>query len=190
MLRTQRYAVGAAVGAFVLALAVSGCGGSGTSSTPSSTPTPSATSSSSGSSAGGSSAQPGADTLSTAKADKVGTVVVDNKGFVLYRFDQDTAKPTSKSNCYGTCATLWPPALATGSVNVKGIDKSLVGTVTRADGSKQLTLAGWPLYRYSKDDQPHEAYGQGVAGTWFAATPTGAKAASSTGGGSGGGSGY
>lgn len=33
-------------------------------------------------------------------------MVVDGKGFVLYRFDNDTAKP-SKSNCYGTCATLW-----------------------------------------------------------------------------------
>ncbi|MFE3524026.1 hypothetical protein ACFXOD_20835 [Streptomyces sp. NPDC059161] len=179
MLRTQRYAVGAAAGTFVLALAVSACGSSGTSSAPSS----------SGSGSSSSSSQPAAGTLTTAKADKVGTVVVDGKGFVLYRFDEDTAKP-SKSNCYGTCATLWPAAPATGNVNVKGIDKSLVGTVTRADGSKQLTLAGWPLYRYSKDDQPHEAYGQGVGGIWFAATPTGAKAASDTGGSSGGGSGY
>jgi predicted lipoprotein with Yx(FWY)xxD motif len=180
MLRTQRYAVGAAAGAFVLALAVSGCGSSGTSSIPSP----------SGSNSSSSATQPVADTLSTAKADKVGTVVVDNKGFVLYRFDKDTAKPTSKSNCYGACASQWPAATATRDITVKGIDKSLVGTVTRADGSKQLTLAGWPLYRYAKDDQPHEAYGQGVGGIWFAATPTGAKAVSSTGGGSGGGSGY
>ncbi|MFG2721533.1 hypothetical protein ACGFW5_25055 [Streptomyces sp. NPDC048416] len=179
MLRTQRYAVGAAAGAFVLALAVSGCGSGATSSTPS----PSKT--------GSSSSQPSGAALSTAKADKVGTVVVDGKGFVLYRFDKDTAKPAPKSNCYGTCAAQWPPAPAPAAgVNVKGIDSSLLGTVTRADGSKQLTLAGWPLYRYAKDVAPHEASGQGVGGIWFAATPTGAKAASSTGDGSGGGSGY
>ncbi|MEU9098120.1 hypothetical protein [Streptomyces sp. NPDC048361] len=184
MLRTQRYAVGAAAGTFVLALTLGACGSSGTSSTP----TPSGTGPSTSAPA-----RPTAGSLSTAKVDKVGTVVVDGKGFVLYRFDKDTAKPVPKSNCYGTCATQWPPALATGSVNVKNIDKSLVSTVTRADGSKQLTLAGWPLYRYAKDDAPHEAYGQGVGGIWFAATPTGAKAATSAGTGTdtpGGGSGY
>ncbi|MGW2863522.1 hypothetical protein [Streptomyces sp. NPDC001205] len=181
MLRTQRFAVGATAGAFVIALAVSGCGSGSGSSTPS-PPTGSSVNSS---------APPSADTLSTAKVDKVGTVVVDGKGFVLYRFDKDTAQPVPRSNCYGACAAQWPPAPATGRVTMKGIDKSLVGTVTRTDGSKQLTLAGWPLYRYAQDDQPHEAYGQGVGGIWFAATPTGAKAASgATGTTSGGGSGY
>ncbi|WP_406507298.1 hypothetical protein [Streptomyces sp. NBC_00212] len=189
MLRTQRIAVGATAGAFALALAVSGCG-SGSSNSGSGGST-SASSPSTSSSSGSSAARPATDTLSTAKVDKVGTVVVDGKGFVLYRFDKDTAKPTPKSNCYGTCAAQWPPAPATGNVTVKGIDKSLVGTVTRNDGTKQLTLAGRPLYRYAKDDEPHEAYGQGVGGIWFAATPTGAKAMTSdTGSSSGGGSGY
>jgi predicted lipoprotein with Yx(FWY)xxD motif len=112
--------------------------------------------------------------------------VTDSKGYVLYRFDADSAHPTRVS-CYGTCAVVWPAATAKGSVTVKGIDKSLVSTVKRSGGTSQLTLAGWPLYRYAKDDQPKEAYGQGVGGTWWAVTPTGAKAttatASSTGGG-------
>ncbi|MFD7338812.1 hypothetical protein ACFV98_22795 [Streptomyces violascens] len=185
MLRNQRIAVGATAGVFALALAVSGCGsGSSNSGSGGSTSTTSPSTS-------GSTAQPAASTLSTAKVDKVGTVVVDGKGFVLYRFDKDTAKPTPRSNCYGTCAAQWPPAPATGNVTVKGIDKSLVGSVTRNDGTRQLTLAGWPLYRYAKDDEPHEAYGQGIGGIWFAATPTGAKAMTSdTGNSSGGGSGY
>ncbi|MFE6808018.1 hypothetical protein ACFVEN_41215 [Streptomyces sp. NPDC057681] len=62
------------------------------------------------------------------------------------------------------------------NVTVKGIDKKLVSTVKRADGTTQITLPGRPLYRYARDDGPKEAYGQGVDGTWFAATPTGAKA--------------
>ncbi|RVU16546.1 hypothetical protein EOT10_36685 [Streptomyces antnestii] len=176
--RNTRIAGYAAVGAAVFALALSGCGGSGGGSKSSGTAKSSAPTTSSA-------------TLTAAKVDKVGTVVTDSKGFVLYRFDQDSAKPT-KVTCYGSCATLWPAATATDakSITVKGIDKKLVSTVKRSDGTTQITLAGWPLYRYSKDDQPKEAYGQGVLGTWFAATPTGAKAMSTNGGSSGSGSGY
>jgi hypothetical protein len=50
-----------------------------------------------------------------------------------------------------------------------------VGTVTRADGSRQLTLDGWPLYEYSGDLSAGETNGQGVDGTWYAVTATGAK---------------
>ncbi|MFB6674073.1 hypothetical protein ACFCWG_17040 [Streptomyces sp. NPDC056390] len=62
------------------------------------------------------------------------------------------------------------------NVTVKGVAKRLVSTVKRANGTTRITLAGRPLYRYARDDGPKEAYGQGVDGTWFAATPTGAKA--------------
>jgi hypothetical protein len=69
---------------------------------------------------------------------------------------------------------------AKGSVTVKGIDKKLVSTVKRSDGTTRLTLIGRPLYRYSKDDKPKNAHGQGVDGTWWAVTPTGAKASAAT----------
>ncbi|GHG83117.1 hypothetical protein [Streptomyces griseocarneus] len=136
----------------------------------------------------------GAVGLATAKDAKLGTVVTDAKGFTLYRFDKDKAKP-SASNCNGDCAAAWPPVTAADQVSLKGIDKSLVATVTRADGSKQLTLGGWPLYRFAKDAKPGETKGQGVGGTWFAAGPQGKKAApsgdsGSTGGTSGGTGGY
>ncbi|KDN86056.1 hypothetical protein [Kitasatospora cheerisanensis] len=107
----------------------------------------------------------------------LGTLVTDGQGFTLYRFDQDTNNP-SATHCTGSCATLWPPELTTGSgaPALKGIDGKLVGTVTRPDGSHQVTLNGWPLYRYSPDTKPGQTNGQGVDGTWFAATPTGDKA--------------
>jgi predicted lipoprotein with Yx(FWY)xxD motif len=41
-----------------------------------------------------------------------------------------------------------------------------------------VTLGGWPLYRYSQDQVPGQATGQGVGGTWFAAAPNGSKAGS------------
>ncbi|MFI7343831.1 hypothetical protein ACIBUY_38535 [Streptomyces sp. NPDC050085] len=125
----------------------------------------------------------GGATLVAAKAEKVtGTVVTDREGYVLYRFDADSAKPT-KVTCYGGCAKLWPAATApSGGITVNGVDRKLVSTVQRTDGTKQLTLDGWPLYRYAKDDQPREAYGQGVGGTWFAVTPAGGKASGGAGG--------
>ncbi|MFJ9898633.1 hypothetical protein ACIQPR_35405 [Streptomyces sp. NPDC091280] len=169
----------AATGAAVLALALAGCGSGN----------------SSGSSGGGTSAgAPAAaavstsSTLMTAEVGKVGTVVTDGKGYVLYRFDADSVHPT-KVSCYGTCAVVWPAATAKGSVTVKGIDKKLVSTVKRSDGTSQLTLAGWPLYRYADDHKPKEAHGQGVDGTWWAVTPTGARATASGRAGSGSGSG-
>ena len=113
--------------------------------------------------------------LSTADVEKVGTVVVDGDGYALYVFDKDTAKPP-KSNCNGGCAAMWPPVKAgSGTPQVKGIDSSLVGTVTRDDGSKQVTLNGWPLYRFAKDDEAGEAYGQGVGGTWWVVGSDGQK---------------
>ncbi|PRY42220.1 hypothetical protein [Umezawaea tangerina] len=114
--------------------------------------------------------------LTTASVGNLGTVLTDKGGMTLYRFDKDTPKP-STSNCNGDCAVKWPPALVTSdSFEVQGVDKALVGTITRADGGKQLTVAGWPLYTFSEDKVCGEAKGQGVGGTWFVSTPEGKKA--------------
>jgi predicted lipoprotein with Yx(FWY)xxD motif len=57
-----------------------------------------------------------------------------------------------------------------------GVDPTLVGSVARADGKKQVTLAGWPLYRHTGDKKAGDLTGQGKGGTWFAVTPEGKKA--------------
>ncbi len=105
----------------------------------------------------------------------VGQVLTDQNGMTLYRFDKDTAKPP-KSNCDGDCAKAWPPMLATGDVEVQGVDKNNVGKVTRSDGTEQITVGGWALYRYAKDTKPGDATGQGVGGAWYAANAKGGKA--------------
>ncbi len=105
---------------------------------------------------------------------QMGAVVTDSEGWVLYRFDKDTANP-SKSNCEGTCAQIWPPAYTDGSTAVTGIAADKVGSVTRSDGTKQLTIGGWPVYRYSGDLKPGQWKGQGVGGTWFVVAPDGKK---------------
>jgi predicted lipoprotein with Yx(FWY)xxD motif len=128
-------------------------------------------------------ATPRVGTVLTANSTaQLGTVVVDGQGFTLYRFDKDSAKPPT-SNCADDCAQKWPPVLATPGtpLTVEGVEQEAVGTINRADGTIQLTLNGWPVYRYSGDPQPGATAGQGVGGgEWAAVTPSGAKADAST----------
>ncbi|MFC9231938.1 SCO0930 family lipoprotein [Streptomyces decoyicus] len=120
-------------------------------------------------------AAPSAGTLALHQDAALGPVVTDSKGMTLYRFDKDTPDP-SKSNCSGSCATTWPVVPADGASAPAGIDKSKLGSVTRADGSKQLTIGGWPAYRFAKDTKPGDTKGQGVGGTWNALAADGKKA--------------
>ncbi|WP_225635855.1 SCO0930 family lipoprotein [Streptomyces solaniscabiei] len=112
--------------------------------------------------------------LSVSANAELGELVTDGSGRTLYRFDQDTAQPP-KTTCEADCATAWPPVAADDAIAGEGIDKSLLGEVTRADGTKQLTIGGWPAYRYAKD-AVGEVKGQGVGGKWYALAPDGKKA--------------
>ena len=106
---------------------------------------------------------------------RMGQVVENEEGFVLYRFDGDSNNP-AKSNCNGDCAKVWPPALTNdGKPTIKGISASVIGTITRADGTKQLTIKGWPVYGYIGDKKRGEWKGQNVSGKWFVIKPDGAK---------------
>ncbi|MGW2252934.1 hypothetical protein ACWCXH_22430 [Kitasatospora sp. NPDC001660] len=158
----SRTAVLAVAGVAALTL-VAACGSDGTSGTAS----PS------------SAAASGGPALVAAGSNTLGPIVTDADGNTLYRFDKDTANP-SASNCTGACATTWPPAPAAEHIRAQGVDSALIGSVTRTDGTKQLTLGGWPLYRYAPDAKPGDTKGQGVGGTWFASTPTGRKAPAAT----------
>jgi predicted lipoprotein with Yx(FWY)xxD motif len=154
-------------GTAVLGLAtLTACGGGASAaSAPQTTPTPSASAP----------ATAGAAKLSTATVGNLGKVVVDGTGRTLYVYDLDTSKPP-KSNCDGSCATAWPPLLAgTGTPQVSGIAASLVGTVTRSDGTKQVTLAGSPLYYYANDAKAGDATGQAVGGIWWVVGANGHK---------------
>lgn len=154
-----------AAGALGLGL-LSGCGG-GTG--PSGTPSPAPSAATSGAAA------PVAHLTSLSTSDTgVGMIVTDQSRMTLYVFTDDHTSPPM-SSCTGACTAMWPPAIVD-SANIPvsgGIDAAALGTVTRPDGSKQLTLGGAPLYRYAGDKKPGDANGQGVDGTWFAATPQG-----------------
>lgn len=106
---------------------------------------------------------------------QLGTIVADELDFTLYRFDDDTAKP-SKSTCAGECAETWRPLLVEPPIRAEGIDPDTIGQVTRPDGSLQVTLGGWPVYTFTGDRRPGDLRGHGVDGKWFVVDPTGAKA--------------
>ncbi|WP_051452103.1 COG4315 family predicted lipoprotein [Actinospica robiniae] len=123
--------------------------------------------------------------LMVASSSSLGQIVTNGQGMTVYRYDLDTAN-SGKSSCSGSCATAWPPVTVSGSgtPTVTGVSQSLVGEITRSDGTKQLTLDGWPLYTYAGDTGAGAVSGQGVGGIWWAVTPSGAKAAAGSGGGS------
>jgi predicted lipoprotein with Yx(FWY)xxD motif len=106
---------------------------------------------------------------------QLGQIVTDSGGRTLYRFDKDTNKP-SATHCTDACAAKWPPVVVQGKPELNGVGSALVGSVARPDGTMQVTLNGWPLYRFAGDTAAGQANGQGVGGTWFASTPEGKKA--------------
>jgi predicted lipoprotein with Yx(FWY)xxD motif len=94
----------------------------------------------------------------------------------LYRFDNDTADP-SQSDCNDACAVKWPPVTIEegGNVYLAGVDPKAIGAIRRTDGQVQITVGGWPVYRFSGDGKPGDLNGQGLDGKWFAVGPVGQK---------------
>ncbi|MFH0242024.1 hypothetical protein ACGRHY_06180 [Streptomyces sp. HK10] len=109
---------------------------------------------------------------------ELGEVAVDIEGFTLYRFDKDKKKP-SASHCDGECAKTWKPLTASDGMPIAlpGVTPADLGILVREDKTKQVTLGGWPLYRYTGDTAPRQTNGDGVEGTWHAVAPDGGIAA-------------
>jgi predicted lipoprotein with Yx(FWY)xxD motif len=115
--------------------------------------------------------------LHVGPAGPLGSVVVDNAGRTLYRYDGDRSRP-SASLCTGNCARVWPPVRWSPDLRIAPeIPRARVGSVRRPDGTLQVTISGWPLYRYARDTAPGDVNGQGMGGGWSASRPNGTKAA-------------
>jgi predicted lipoprotein with Yx(FWY)xxD motif len=111
------------------------------------------------------------------KKNKVGTILAAGpKKLTLYVFDADKG---STSSCTGACAKAWPAVPASGTPTATPPAKtSLIGTITRSDGTKQLTYKGHPVYYFIKDKDDGDAYGQGVkefGANWYVLKPDGSK---------------
>jgi predicted lipoprotein with Yx(FWY)xxD motif len=115
----------------------------------------------------------GPATVNVSQNATLGSFLVDSKGMTLYLYTTDTP---NTSNCYGPCATAWPPLLTNGApIAGSGVTGSLLGTTTRTDGTTQVTYNGWPLYYFQTDKVAGDTSGENVQGVWFVITPAGVK---------------
>ena len=117
------------------------------------------------------SAATGAITVDAKPVGAAGTVLVDGKsGLTVYTFTKDV-KDSGKSNCTGGCIDTWPaltvPAGATPSGGASLTGK--LGTITRDDGTLQVTYNGMPLYFFKNDKAPGDA--NGIYEYWEAVKP-------------------
>jgi predicted lipoprotein with Yx(FWY)xxD motif len=113
----------------------------------------------------------------TTKHGELGTILAAGpKKLTVYLFESDT--PTH-STCSGACSAVWPPVTTSGSAGVSGAAMSAdLGTITRPDGSKQVTYKGHPLYYFSKDKDSGDSYGEGLktfGSEWYVLAPSGKK---------------
>jgi predicted lipoprotein with Yx(FWY)xxD motif len=150
-------------GALAVALLIAACGGGSTSSTRPSSAASTPAGATPARSAAPASAAAGAVVLAIATTD-LGDVVVDGDGKTLYAFTPDEGQAAPA--CNDSCAETWPPLVGDASAG-DGIDDSKISTITRADGSTQVTYGGWPLYWYSGDSAAGDINGQGVGEKWF-----------------------
>jgi len=151
-----------------VALTAAACGSSGSSSS---------TGAQSGASAAGSAM------VITTKAGSAGTFLTNGSGRTVYLWAKDG---TGSSACSGACTALWPPVTTAGSLTASGSAKaSDLGTITRSDGTKQVTYDGHPLYYYAGDSSAGQTNGQGTdsfGAKWWLVAPAGTSITTSGGG--------
>ena len=113
---------------------------------------------------------------------KLGPILVDRRGHTLYLFREDRS---GRSHCFGACARVWPPLLASGRKPVAGdgVAAGKLATTRRRDQTLQVVYNGHPLYGMTADKRPGQMVGQGFLGTWFVVSPAGRQIGKGHGGG-------
>ncbi|MEX2461020.1 MAG: plastocyanin/azurin family copper-binding protein [Paenibacillaceae bacterium] len=107
-------------------------------------------------------------TLAMGTSATLGNYLTDAKGMSLYYFDKDTK---GVSNCAGPCLVNWPAFYAADISVPVGLNAADFATITRADGAKQTTFKGFPLYYWVKDVKRGDTLGQNVGKVWFVVDP-------------------
>jgi predicted lipoprotein with Yx(FWY)xxD motif len=107
---------------------------------------------------------------------RLGRILVDGRGRTLYLFEKDVR---GRSACAGTCAVYWPPLLTNNKPTVgAGAKRNLLGVTRRSDGTRQVTYAGHPLYRFVQDTRRGQTNGQDLhdfGAGWYVLSPAGQK---------------
>ena len=115
-------------------------------------------------------------TVITTQAGPAGAFLTAGSGRAVYLWAKDGM---NMSACSGACAAAWPPVPATGKLTATGGAKaSDLGTITRSDGTKQVTYDSHPLYYFVGDSAAGQANGQGsdnFGAKWWLVAPSGAE---------------
>ena len=140
--------------AAMLALTLAACGGQSTGAGPTASPSPSPSATPTATPA------PAASPVVLAQVvGSMGTLLVAaSNGHTLYTFNSDTP---GVSNCKGGCTSTWPPlSVPAGTTPVGGAGVTgQLGTISRDDGSLQVTYKGLPLYFFHSDSKPGDTNG-------------------------------
>lgn len=111
----------------------------------------------------------------TLQRSPVGPILATGNGDTLYDFAPDT--PNHSACLDDGCVFQWPPLVLHQPLRLgKGLDRALVGTLKRPDGSTQVSYGGHPLYTYNLDATPGMVTGQAIdqnGGLWYVIGPRG-----------------
>jgi predicted lipoprotein with Yx(FWY)xxD motif len=103
--------------------------------------------------------------LLKAEMTSAGKVLANPHGMTVYYYTGD--KPGSgTSACTGSCAKAWPPVVAPVRLPAGLMLPGPLGVIVRPNGVRQVTVNGYPLYRYAGDKAPGQASGNGAGGEW------------------------
>ncbi len=102
------------------------------------------------------------------KTSPLGGIMTGDGGKTLYFFAPDVA---GISSCSGTCAETWPIFYKETPTLGNGLKATDFATITRADGNKQTTFKGWPLYYFKNDAKAGDINGDKVGNVWMVAKP-------------------
>lgn len=107
-----------------------------------------------------------------AQNEEYGPHLTTDAGRTLYLYVEDSE---TESTCVDSCTRNWPPLLVgEGEVTVgEGADASLLGTITRPDGTEQVTYGGHPLYTFARDTDEGTTRGQRLGDAFFLVSPAG-----------------
>ena len=111
---------------------------------------------------------PGVDVATRASA-SLGSFLVSADRRTLYYFGLDLPGAGGQapvSNCTGTCVPLWPVFHVASPRLGPGLNAADFGEFVRADGVKQSTYKGWPLYFYAGDAKAGDTNGDNFE-VWY-----------------------
>ncbi len=159
-MRKSGWAAAAGLGSLVLLLTA--CGGSSGSSSTSTPATTTPAGQAAGQPTSGAIPSKGSTVLIVQKS-ALGYVLALANGQVVYEYGKDT-KGGSPA-CTDSCASAWPAVTGNPVASAASTGLGTFGTVADANGAKQVTYDGMPLYTF-KGAKPLTTKGNGVGGMW------------------------